>query len=155
MSATLQPRITVNTTYVPPTEPSLPALAVRTTQLVDSYMLWIGTADVPPEEVNNAPSQGCLSKDWACAMPARDVSAHRHREAFEEQNPWPCALYRTPSSDAALSMAQRLARRFKKQIFLSIDVPPSIQTLGEAPKLLLAVERAALTALKDAEGRAS
>ncbi|OCH92333.1 hypothetical protein OBBRIDRAFT_727043 [Obba rivulosa] len=138
----MQPRINVKTTYVPSAEPHLPPLAVRTTQLVDSYMVWVGTTDVPPEEVDIAPSQGCLSKDWACAMPARDSmtpGAATH-------------LYRTPSSDAALSMAQRLARRFKKQIFLSIDVPPSVQTLGEGAKLLLAVEKAAISALKEAEG---
>lgn len=42
----------------------------------------------------------------------------------------------------------RTARRFKKQIFLSIDVPPAFVALGDGPRLLLAVERAVVDALK-------
>lgn len=66
--------INVQTRYVAPSEPSLPALAVRTTRLVDTYMLWVGTTDQAQDEVENAPSQGFLARDWACAMPPRDVS---------------------------------------------------------------------------------
>ena len=66
--------IHVQTRYIPPSESSLPPLAVRTTILVDTYMVWAGATDQPPEEVENAPSQGFLARDWACAMPPRDVS---------------------------------------------------------------------------------
>ncbi|KAG1849321.1 hypothetical protein C8R48DRAFT_729170 [Suillus tomentosus] len=41
-----------------------------------------------------------LCKDWACAMPAPPGHAF----------------------DVSFSMAQRLARRFHRQIFLSVDV---------------------------------
>ncbi len=40
------------------------------------------------------------------------------------------------------------ARRFKKQIFLSIDVPPSLGSMGQEGRLLLAIERAAVEVLK-------
>lgn len=45
------------------------------------------------------------------------------------------------------------ARRFRKQIFLSVDVPPSFMTLGDGPKLTLAVEKAVVQALDELEGR--
>ena len=72
ISLAMQPRIHVETRYVPSSEPALPALAVQTTRLVDTYMLWVGTTDLEQEAVGNAPLQGYLSKDWACAMPARE-----------------------------------------------------------------------------------
>ena len=71
-SHALQPRIQVSTRYFPPSEPALPALAVQTTRMVDTYMFWVGTTDLDAEGVQNAPLQGCLSKDWACAMPMRE-----------------------------------------------------------------------------------
>lgn len=43
------------------------------------------------------------------------------------------------------------ARRFKKQIFLSIDVPPSLGSMGQEGKLLLAIERALVDNLKSHE----
>ncbi|KAI0775663.1 hypothetical protein BD413DRAFT_470931 [Trametes elegans] len=138
-TSVIQSRIQVDTRYYPSAEHALPALAVQTTRLVDTYMLWVGTTDVEPEQVENAPLQGCLAKDWACAMPARETSGT------------PAAatpLYRSSSSEAALSMAQRLARRFKKQIFLSIDMPPSLGSLGQEGKVLLAIERAVVETLK-------
>ncbi|KAI0663560.1 hypothetical protein C8Q70DRAFT_950927 [Cubamyces menziesii] len=138
----LQPRIHVDTRYFPPADLALPALAVQTTRLVDTYMLWVGTTDVDQEQIENAPLQGCLAKDWACAMPARETPGT------------PAAatpLYRSSSSEAALSMAQRLARRFKKQIFLSIDMPPSLGSMGQEGKLLLAIERAVVDTVKSHE----
>ncbi|KAL7281723.1 hypothetical protein ACG7TL_005041 [Trametes sanguinea] len=169
-AAAIQPRIHVDTRYFPPAGLGLPALAVQTTRLVDTYMLWVGTTDVEPELVANAPLQGCLAKDWACAMPAREMSG---------TPPAATPLYRTSSSEASLSMAQRLgawllsfvtatlldwdarahigdcitgaARRFKKQIFLSIDMPPSLGSMGQEGKLLLAIERAVVDTLKSHE----
>ncbi|OSD06812.1 hypothetical protein PYCCODRAFT_1431003 [Trametes coccinea BRFM310] len=140
--AAIQPRIHVDTRYFPPAGLGLPALAVQTTRLVDTYMLWVGTTDVEPELIANAPLQGCLAKDWACAMPAREMSG---------TPPAATPLYRTSSSEASLSMAQRLARRFKKQIFLSIDMPPSLGSMGQEGKLLLAIERAVVETLKSHE----
>ncbi|KAI9060246.1 hypothetical protein FKP32DRAFT_1595645 [Trametes sanguinea] len=138
----IQPRIHVDTRYFPPAGLGLPALAVQTTRLVDTYMLWVGTTDVEPDLVASAPLQGCLAKDWACAMPARETSG---------TPPAATPLYRSSSSEASLSMAQRLARRFKKQIFLSIDMPPSLGSMGQEGKLLLAIERAVVDTLKSHE----
>lgn len=47
------------------------------------------------------------------------------------------------------------AKRFKKQIFLSIDVPPSFQTLGQEAKLMLAMEKALVDTLKELSGSGS
>ena len=68
----MQSRIHVETRYIPPAELAVPALAVQITRLVDTFMIWAGTTDSEPKEVHNAPLQGCLSKDWACAMPPRE-----------------------------------------------------------------------------------
>ncbi|KAI0744059.1 hypothetical protein C8Q80DRAFT_1184818 [Daedaleopsis nitida] len=155
----MEPRIHVETRYIPPAEMAVPALAVQITRLVDTYMLWVGTTDVEEKDVHNAPSQGCLGRDWACAMPSKDtVSSAVLTLIVRQLNfctvahlrwPWlkssipgaATSLYRSSSSDAALSMSQRLARRFKKQIFLSIDMPPSLGSTGQEGKLLLAIER--------------
>ena len=45
------------------------------------------------------------------------------------------------------------ARRFKKQIFLSIDVPPSLGSMGLEGKLLLAIERAGVDVLRSDEAQ--
>ena len=45
------------------------------------------------------------------------------------------------------------ARRFKKQIFLSIDAPPSLGSMGQEGRLLLAIERAAVDILKSDESK--
>ncbi|KAI0823755.1 hypothetical protein BC628DRAFT_1383201 [Trametes gibbosa] len=139
-----EPRIQVDTQYFPSAEHALPALAVQTTRLVDSYMLWVGTTDVEPDQVGTAPLQGSLAKDWACAMPVRETPGTPAAAT---------SLYRSSSSEAALSMAQRLARRFKKQIFLSIDMPPSLGSLGQEGKILLAIERALVDSLKSHEAQ--
>ncbi|TFK54132.1 hypothetical protein OE88DRAFT_1711083 [Heliocybe sulcata] len=141
MSSTTPPSIHVSSRYIPSSDSTLPALALQVTHLVDSYMLWIGSTEDPPEEVDIAPLRGSLAKDWACAMPS-----------ITSAMPAPgTSMFSSPSSDFALAMAQRLAMRFKKQIFLSIDVPPAFVSLGQGPRLLLAVERAIVGALKELE----
>ncbi|KZT26666.1 hypothetical protein NEOLEDRAFT_1090019 [Neolentinus lepideus HHB14362 ss-1] len=133
--------IHISSKYIPSSDSTLPALALQVTQLLGSYMLWIGTTEDPPEQVDTAALHGALAKDWACAMPSINSA----------MQPPGTSIFSSPSSDFALAMAQRLATRFKKQIFLSIDVPPAFVSLGQAPRLLLAVERAIIGALKDME----
>jgi len=65
--------ISVETRYIAPSDPSLPAFALRITRLVDSYMIWIGTTELAPDAVEKAPELGRLCKDWACAMPPKTV----------------------------------------------------------------------------------
>lgn len=65
--------IHVETKHIAPTDPTLPALALQATHLIDSYMVWIGFTDVPEENVQLAPLRGSLVKDWACAMPPSSV----------------------------------------------------------------------------------
>ena len=40
------------------------------------------------------------------------------------------------------------AKRFKKQIFLSVDVPPEIYSSGQGPGVLLEVEKGVVEQLK-------
>ncbi|GJE95494.1 PAC4 domain-containing protein [Phanerochaete sordida] len=125
---TRQPSVSVHARFVPPAEPSLPPLALQVTRLVGSYML--------------APLRGSLTRDWTCAMPPTSISAGPGAAT---------TLHRSSSSDVSFSMAQRLARRFRKQIFLSVDVPPSFMALGDGPRLVLAVEKAVVGTLKSLE----
>ena len=43
------------------------------------------------------------------------------------------------------------ALRFKRQIFLSVDVPPAYMTMGDGPRLMLAVEKGVVDYLKAVE----
>jgi proteasome assembly chaperone 4 len=72
-STTPTTRISVDLCHVKPEDPSLPALAVQVTQMIGSYMLWVGITEDPPEEVASAPLKGNLARDWACAMPSFNV----------------------------------------------------------------------------------
>ena len=65
--------ISVETRHISPSDSSLPALALQVTRLVDSYVLWIGTTELLPDEVQKAPLYGRFARDLACAMPAVDV----------------------------------------------------------------------------------
>ncbi|TFK73906.1 hypothetical protein BDN72DRAFT_760850 [Pluteus cervinus] len=123
--------ITVHTKHVSPSDPSLPPLAIQVIELVGSYMVWIGEADGAAKEVWKASLQGNLCKDWACAMPSRDTHSPALATSF----------FRSASSDVAFSMAQRMAKRFDKQIFLSVDVAVS---LDGGAKVLLEAEKGAV-----------
>ena len=41
------------------------------------------------------------------------------------------------------------AKRFKKQIFLSVDIPPGFLSMGDGRLLLLAAEKAVVDGLKE------
>ncbi|EIM81218.1 uncharacterized protein STEHIDRAFT_42849, partial [Stereum hirsutum FP-91666 SS1] len=119
---------------------SLPTLALQVTSLVNSYMLWIGTTrGEESKKAEEAVMGGCVARDWACAMPPLGVRSSG------------TSLLRSSSSDVALGMAQRLARRTNKQIFLSVDVPPTFLS-GGGGRTLLEVERAAIGVLRELEG---
>ncbi|KAH9485118.1 hypothetical protein JR316_0002025 [Psilocybe cubensis] len=124
-------------------DPSLPPLVLQITQMVDTYMLWIGAADSNTNIGNgtNAVLNGNLCKDWACAMPPRVSGAPSAATS----------LFRSSNSDVALPMAQRLAKRFQKQIFLSVDTPTDFRTMGQGHRLVFEAERGIVTALKEIE----
>ncbi|KAN0112020.1 hypothetical protein V8E52_007937 [Russula decolorans] len=129
--------ISVETRYFPSSVASSPALALQVTCLVDSYMLWIGVTEELEENASRAILRGHLGKDWAVSMP-----------------PWKTLpgtgsqLLRSSSSDVALSIAKRLAGRFGKQIFLSVDIPVS---MGDDSGILVRVERALMDTLREME----
>ena len=162
---------------------SQPTLVLQVTQMVDTYMLWIGAADSNRNVGNgeNAVLHGNLCKDWACAMPPRAVCfgvscAIRRkprtkvlRTCQPGENSAATSLFRSSSADIALSMAQRLgnagmqiaakrgphgypvAKRFKKQIFLSVDIPSGFSSLGGGQKLAFDAEKGIVAALKEIE----
>ncbi|KAN0125302.1 hypothetical protein V8E53_015612, partial [Lactarius tabidus] len=125
--------ISVKTKYFPSSRPSSPALVVQVTCLADSYMVWVGATEEPEEKAGSATLQGHLGKDWVVAMP-----------------PWKSLpatgtqLLRSSSSDVALSIGTRLARRYGKQIFLSVDV-------REDSGVMLEVEKAVFGSVGDIE----
>lgn len=129
--------ISVETKYFPSSGASSPALALQVTCLADSYMLWIGVTEELEENATRAILQGHLGKDWAVSMP-----------------PWKTLpatgsqLLRSSSSDVALSIAKRLARRFGKQVFLSVDIPVS---MGDDSGMVVRVESALVDTLREME----
>ncbi|KAF4620635.1 hypothetical protein D9613_000436 [Agrocybe pediades] len=129
---------------IKPSDPSLPPLVLQITQMVDTYMLWIGAADgnANPVDGEKAVLNGNLCKDWACAMPPRTAGAPSSATS----------LFRASSSDVALPMAQRLAKRFRKQIFLSVDIPISFMTMGQGQQLVFEAEKGIVATLKEIEG---
>lgn len=93
-------------------------------------MIWVGVTEGPEENAGRATLQGHLAKDWVVAMP-----------------PWKTLpatgtqLLRSSNSDVALSIATRLARRYEKQMFLSVDVPGDSGVLLEAEKAVFGTLR--------------
>ncbi|KAF9263310.1 hypothetical protein L218DRAFT_902319 [Marasmius fiardii PR-910] len=121
--------ISIEAKKIVSSDPSIPAFALQITQLVDSYMLWVGLTS---EDVSQAAARGNLCRDWTCAMPPQSAGAPAVATA----------IFRTKDGDVALSMAQRLAKRLGKQIFLSLDV-------GEQDvKGIVAIEKGILSELK-------
>ncbi|KAJ3811185.1 hypothetical protein F5876DRAFT_40227 [Lentinula aff. lateritia] len=123
--------------YIASDNPSIPAFALQITQIVDSYMLWASPTELFEGDVERAPLSGSLCRDWACAMPPKAVTATGASTS----------IYRTSNSDISISMAQRLARRFGKQVFLSID----IQSYAGKLEVLLALEKGILQTLRTLE----
>ncbi|KAJ3869789.1 hypothetical protein EV359DRAFT_29299 [Lentinula novae-zelandiae] len=124
--------------YIASDNPSIPAFALQITQIVDSYMLWASPTELFEGDVERAPLSGSLCRDWACAMPPKAGTTATGAST---------SIYRTSNSDISISMAQRLARRFGKQIFLSID----IQSYAGKLEVLLALEKGILQAVKTLE----
>ncbi|KAF8520411.1 hypothetical protein BU17DRAFT_46552 [Hysterangium stoloniferum] len=133
--------IQVTSQYVPALNSSFPGLAFQVTSLVDSYMIWIGTMPGSSNDVQLAVANGRLVQDWACAMPPSKTTASTPGTA----------LFRPSNTGIALPMAQRLALRFKKQIFISIDFPPAFMTMSDGTTLAFEAEKQALAILKKLE----
>ncbi|KXN91028.1 hypothetical protein AN958_03095 [Leucoagaricus sp. SymC.cos] len=64
--------VVTRTEYLAPADPSMPGLVLEVTELVDSYMIWIGVA-ASAEKAEEATVAGRLTRDWACAMPPKRV----------------------------------------------------------------------------------
>lgn len=134
--------IKTRTIYIPPSDRDLPALALQVMSLMDSYMIWLGVTEEPPERVESAANSGSLCKDWACAMPSSPGS----------RVPGPAtSLFRSTGSDVALSMGQRLATKFRKQIFLSVDIPSAYLSSPNGSRLLLDSEKRIVGVLRESE----
>ncbi|KAF9529202.1 hypothetical protein CPB83DRAFT_852850 [Crepidotus variabilis] len=120
-------------------DPTMPSLVIQVTQMVNTYMLWVGVASSHDSEAGeNAVVDGRLCKDWACAMPPRDTTVPASATS----------LFRSGGSDVALSISQRLAKRFRKQIFLSVDLP---LLPGQGEQLAFEAEKGIVETLKAVE----
>ncbi|CEL60967.1 hypothetical protein RSOLAG1IB_04206 [Rhizoctonia solani AG-1 IB] len=141
------------------------------THLIDSYFIWVGgtverpnSLQAPPPQVGGSlladnevnqqeatPSSrsieiliaqamqaGSMAKDFSCAMSTTQVSTPALG----------VPIFRSRDSDESLAVSQRLARRFKKQIFLSLDIPSLIKTSGQTSYFMSQVEKHLLTTLK-------
>ncbi|KDQ21604.1 hypothetical protein BOTBODRAFT_168843 [Botryobasidium botryosum FD-172 SS1] len=139
-----EPKIGVSVHHFPGTSLA-PAIIVQVTHLQDSYMVWAGTtesnSDAEADVVAQIEQRGRLTRDWACAMPS----------IRELMPPASTSLFRSASSDIALPMSQRLARRFKKQIVLSVDLPPPLSSLSNQGQVLLEMEKRLIEVLRAAE----
>lgn len=73
-----EPTTKVQLKVLESSDPSQPSLVLQITQMVDTYMLWIGAADSNNSIGNGETTvlKGNLCKDWACAMPPRAVCFH-------------------------------------------------------------------------------
>jgi proteasome assembly chaperone 4 len=135
-------------------------------------MIWIGTTTLSEQDVKFAPIQGSLCKDWACAMPPRFPGSPGPATSIFRSSASDYALAIAQRLGTFVLFSRfdlfcrmrvmtpiiffvvhflSIAQRFKKQIFLSVDIPSSVISLGQGPQLLLRVEKAALDTLKAAE----
>ncbi|KZT52264.1 hypothetical protein CALCODRAFT_441821 [Calocera cornea HHB12733] len=129
------PKIRTTSYRFPPSFPSAPTFGLQVTQLKDTYLLWVGVlpasaGDLPT--VSDPMQEARLGRDWAVGMPGRG-----------NLPPVGTQLLRSSGEDLALPLSQRLARRFKKQVFLSVDVGEVASGVGgaEGARILLDVER--------------
>ncbi|KAJ6594103.1 hypothetical protein B0H19DRAFT_1093812 [Mycena capillaripes] len=112
--------ISVHREYFPGNDPSQTGIVVETTVLKGgAYMFWAGMC-ASEEEKDGAVERGRLARDWACAMPPSGTTGVSTGTA----------LFRT-ASDAALSMACRLATRLNSQVFVGLDVESRLVMLAE------------------------
>ncbi|KAJ6500123.1 hypothetical protein C8R47DRAFT_970708 [Mycena vitilis] len=112
--------ISVHRDYFAGKDASQPGIVVETTVLQGAYMFWAGMCG-SEEEKNVAVEAGRLGRDWACAMPPSKTTG-------VSTGTW---LFRSATSDAALSMACRLATRLNKQVFVGLDVESGRVVLAE------------------------
>jgi len=160
-----------NSSYIfPPSLPNARTFGLQLTELTDTYLLWVGVvpssagelAPVPVDPLRDedgggsagadlgadlgegAGAEARLGRDWAVGMPG-----------WGNHPPVGTALLRNAGEDLALSLSQRLARRFKKQVFLSVDVGDFGAGVGGAQgaRVLLDVERQLVGVLSQVEKR--
>ncbi|WWD17466.1 hypothetical protein CI109_101907 [Kwoniella shandongensis] len=138
--STLQPQIQTYHTSLPSPLPSFPSFQFQLTRLTSTLMIWVG-AGPPTQPGEEVPTVGGgekkLAGDWSVAMPSRGnipVTA--------------TPILRSGTSDIALPMSQRLARKFpSNQIHLSLSLPPSLTSQSGpsldpyASKVLLVMEK--------------
>ncbi|KAF9520298.1 hypothetical protein BS47DRAFT_1335897 [Hydnum rufescens UP504] len=111
-----------------------PCIILEITELVNSYMIWVGSteSDLSSSDRSTIEQQialGRLANDWACAMPPLGP----------DKPSVGTSLYRSSSTDLV---------RFRKQIFLSVDVTTSFGNPSDLNHVLLEMERNVAKTLK-------
>ncbi|KZO93075.1 hypothetical protein CALVIDRAFT_566795 [Calocera viscosa TUFC12733] len=162
------PKIRTTAYRFPPSLPSGPTFGLQVTQLTGTYVLWVGVLPSGSEELAVLPQldplrdeegggsggevggggeEAKLGRDWAVGMPPRGSLP-----------PVGTQLLRSSGDDLALPLAQRLARRFGKQVFLSVDVGDltagGMMGMGaEGARVVMDVERGLVRVLQALEER--
>ncbi|CAH7670280.1 hypothetical protein BY996DRAFT_4581818 [Phakopsora pachyrhizi] len=105
----------------------MPDLVFHLTRLTGSMMIWVGTVST---EENQSSTSVCLTKDWSCAVPP--FSSFSAISTQLSSN--------SPANTFSHSLSQKLAQRFKIQIFLSIDISPELLELEHSMRIQLEKE---------------
>ncbi|PVG01217.1 hypothetical protein CPB86DRAFT_805394 [Serendipita vermifera] len=137
---------TVTRYFGPDDRLDIPGIVVQVINGVECQMIWAGTTNGAPQgeteqDIDTLVQQGRLGADWACSMTTKKESI-------------PVAgttLLKTTKDATAFPLSQRLAQRFKKQIFVSIDISPIHLVDGKSSTLTVAVERVIVSTLKSIE----
>lgn len=106
----------------------LPDFIFHFTRLTQSMLIWIGHA---PADGNGAclsspGTNASLAKDWSCALASSSFPAVSTQ--LNSLN---------PTHTFSQSLAQKIAQRFRIQVFVSIDLPPLVLESESGVKLEL------------------
>jgi len=114
-----------------PPSSTLPQLYFQLIQLDATLLVWVSSA--------NARENTHLADAWACAIPSPNPAIPTAATS----------LYRSSHSDAAPTLAARLARRFKCQTFVSLDLGSSMTAFINPNELSQHLEKSLIAWLKE------
>ncbi|KAL8280848.1 hypothetical protein RQP46_006852 [Phenoliferia psychrophenolica] len=123
MSVAAEPQIKTQSFVIDLPDPALPPFFVQLVELRGSVVITVGTAPTPY----------AIAGDFACAM-------------HTAQGP-PSSTALTPNASTSLSMSAKFSRRYKRQVFLSLDLAAFTTQGRPANNLVLTLEKALLMKL--------
>ncbi|KAH8917329.1 hypothetical protein BT69DRAFT_1354839 [Atractiella rhizophila] len=114
--------ISTHTLSIAPQSPLYPSIILTYTFLSKSLLVNIGTDAHTPR----------IAVEWSCGVPERGTIPASSTLIFKPPN---------GSGDWTTTVSQRLARRFKTQIHLSLDVPQQMMDGPGSEKVVLEIEK--------------